>query len=183
MSHKNNIVKKIKVCYNSTGGNMKKIIGISFACFFLDQLIKYVINEVISLEKSVAVIGDFFHLTYVRNYGAAFNILSGNRIFLICIACVTLFVIYYFLMKDHVKNTLEQVGYGLFIGGILGNLWDRLIHGYVIDYLDFEIFQIHMPIFNYADICICVGVFLCVIALLKEEMGWKNLQSKKKLED
>jgi signal peptidase II len=162
---------------------MKKIIGISFACFFLDQLIKYVINEVISLERSVAVIENFFHLTYVRNYGAAFNILNGNRLFLILIACITLFIIYYCLMKNRVNSTLEQVGYGLFIGGILGNLWDRLIHGYVIDYLDFEIFQIHMPIFNCADICICVGVFLCVIALLKEEMGWKNSQSQKKVED
>lgn len=162
---------------------MKKIIGISFACFFLDQLIKYVINEVISLERSVAVIENFFHLTYVRNYGAAFNILNGNRLFLILIACITLFIIYYCLMKNRVNSTLEQVGYGLFIGGILGNLWDRLIHGYVIDYLDFEIFQIHMPIFNYADICICVGVFLCVIALLKEEMRWKNSQSQKKVED
>lgn len=162
---------------------MKKIIGISFACFFLDQLIKYVINEVISLERSVAVIENFFHLTYVRNYGAAFNILNGNRLFLILIACITLLIIYYCLMKNRVNSTLEQVGYGLFIGGILGNLWDRLIHGYVIDYLDFEIFQIHMPIFNYADICICVGVFLCVIALLKEEMGWKNSQSQKKAED
>ena len=179
----NAIVKKKKVCYNNTGGNMKKIVGISFACFFLDQLIKYIINEVISLERSVSVIGDFFRITYVRNYGAAFNILSGNRLFLIAIACITLLIIYYFLIKDHVNSTLEQVGYGLFIGGILGNLWDRMIHGYVIDYLDFRIFQVHMPIFNYADICICFGVFLCVLALLKEEMGWKKLQSKKKVED
>ena len=153
---------------------MKKIIGISFACFFLDQLIKYCINEIVSLEKSISIIKNFFEITYVRNYGAAFNILDGNRFFLIVIACVTLLLIYYFLKQEPAGNQLEIVGYGLFIGGILGNLCDRLFRGFVIDYLDFQLFNIHMPIFNFADICICFGVFLCVLSLAKWELGWKK---------
>ena len=153
---------------------MKKIIGISFACFFLDQLIKYCINEIVSLEKSISIIKNFFEITYVRNYGAAFNILDGNRFFLIVIACVTLLLIYYFLKQEPAGNQLEIVGYGLFIGGILGNLCDRLFRGFVIDCLDFQLFNIHMPIFNFADICICFGVFLCVLSLAKGELGWKK---------
>lgn len=153
---------------------MKKIAVISFACLFLDQLIKYVINELVSMGKSIEVLGDFFQITYVRNYGAAFNIFTGNRLFLILIALATLFIIYYLLIKDSKKTPLEQIGYGLFVGGILGNLWDRVLNGYVIDYLDFQIFHAHMPVFNYADICICIGVFLCMISLLKEEFGWKK---------
>ena len=153
---------------------MKKIIGISFACFFVYQLIKYCINEIVSLEKSISIIKNFFEITYVRNYGAAFNILDGNRFFLIVIACVTLLLIYYFLKQEPAGNQLEIVGYGLFIGGILGNLCDRLFRGFVIDYLDFQLFNIHMPIFNFADICICFGVFLCVLSLAKGELGWKK---------
>ena len=153
---------------------MKKIIGISFACFFIDKLIKYCINEIVSLEKSISIIKNFFEITYVRNYGAAFNILDGNRFFLIVIACVTLLLIYYFLKQEPAGNQLEIVGYGLFIGGILGNLCDRLFRGFVIDYLDFQLFNIHMPIFNFADICICFGVFLCVLSLAKGELGWKK---------
>ena len=103
-----------------------------------------------------------------------FNILDGNRFFLIVIACVTLLLIYYFLKQEPAGNQLEIVGYGLFIGGILGNLCDRLFRGFVIDYLDFQLFNIHMPIFNFADICICFGVFLCVLSLAKGELGWKK---------
>lgn len=157
---------------------MRKILGVGLIVFVIDQIVKLVINTMVSLERSISVLGDFFQITYVRNYGAAFNILTGNRFFLILIACMTLFLLLFFLRKEGVKTKVEQIGYGLFIGGIVGNLWDRLIYGYVIDYLDFELFHIHMPIFNLADVCICFGVCLCIYALLKEEFGWKSLSKK-----
>lgn len=153
---------------------MKKIALISCACLFIDQLIKYLINEMVPLERSLSMIGDFFQITYIRNYGAAFNMFTGNRMFLIVIALATLCFLYYFLIKDSKNNLLEQLGYGLFVGGILGNLVDRILNGYVIDYLDFKLFGMHMPIFNYADICICVGVCFCIIAFIKEEQHGRN---------
>ena len=106
---------------------MRKILGVGLIAFVIDQIVKLVINTMVSLERSISVLGDFFQITYVRNYGAAFNILTGNRFFLILIACMTLFLLLFFLRKEGVKTKVEQIGYGLFIGGIVGNLWDRLI--------------------------------------------------------
>lgn len=148
---------------------MKKLISISSLLILIDQLIKIIVSNNILLNDSIIVIKDFFNITYVRNIGAAFSILSGNRLFLILTALIALYLIYRFLIKDNKLNIEHLITYSLLIAGIIGNLIDRIFQGYVIDYLDFKIFGYNFPIFNLADICIVIGCLLLIILTLKEE--------------
>lgn len=147
---------------------MRHILLFSSVVFFLDRLIKTLITTTITLNTSIGLIPNFFELTYVENDGAAFSLLSGNRIFLIFMTCVFLGIIYFYFIKGKKLNMMEQVGISLLIGGIFGNLFDRVFLGYVIDYLSFTIFGYQFPIFNLADICIVISVFMIMIKTIKE---------------
>ena len=147
---------------------MKQIIKYSFILILIDQIIKILVSNMI---ESIIIIKNFFNLIYVENTGAAFSILENNTIFLIIITFISLFLIYKFLLRNKQFNKLEIVTYSLLIGGIIGNLIDRIIYGYVIDYLEFIILNRHMPIFNFADICIVIGTFLFLFITIKEEQN------------
>lgn len=150
------------------------VICMMFSTLIIDQIIKFMIRYGMKLYQSIPVIPHLFHLTYVENDGAAWNILSGNKIILILIACMTLGFVYFFFLKNKKLHLIEQVSYGLFLGGILGNLVDRVFLGHVIDYLDFTIFTYHYPVFNIADIGIVLGVTLLVIDTLWGEKLWRK---------
>lgn len=141
-------------------------IWLTLGTFLLDQLIKVFIRNYLSLYESISVIPTFFRITYVENDGAAWNILSGNKFLLILIACIVLFCMYQFVLKNKKLRFIEQLGYSLFIGGVLGNLCDRIFLGHVIDYLDFTIFGYSYPVFNLADIGIVVGVIFVIVDTL-----------------
>lgn len=145
---------------------MKQIFKYSFILVLIDQIIKILVSNMI---ESIVIIKNFFNLTYVENTGAAFSILENNTLFLIIITLISLFLIYKFLLKNKEFNKLEIITYSLLIGGIIGNLIDRIVYGYVIDYLEFIILNRHMPIFNFADICIVIGTFLFLFITIKEE--------------
>lgn len=147
---------------------MKKIIGISFICILIDQIIKLIISININVADSINIIKNFFRITYLQNTGAAFSIFSGNRIFLILITLVALLLIYFILIKGKEITKTETICYGLLIGGIIGNLIDRVRIGYVIDYLDFNFGSYHYPVFNFADICIVVSAIILLIISFKE---------------
>ena len=153
---------------------MKKIIITSLSCILLDQIIKILIINSFALGKSISIIPNFFALTFVQNTGAAFSIFSGNLIFLVCITIIALVFIYLFLVKESKNKGFNYYLYGVLYGGIIGNLIDRIIRGYVIDYLDFNIFGYSFPIFNFADICIVVSIFLIVIMSFMEAKHGKN---------
>lgn len=142
---------------------MKKISIVSLLVIVFDQVIKYLINNCLDLFYHINIINNFFYITNVHNTGAAWNILDGNRFFLIFIALIAILSIYLLFIKNKELNKLDIISYGLLIGGIIGNLIDRIIYGYVIDYLEFIIFKYHYPIFNLADICIVISVILIVI--------------------
>lgn len=146
---------------------LKKIVGISTIIIILDQLIKYLISNKIELNESIEIINHFFLITYVQNIGAAWNILSGNRWLLIMIGMISLIAIYLYFIKDKKLKKIEVITYSILIGGIIGNLIDRIVYGYVIDYLSFNIFGYHFPVFNLADICIVVSVFLMIMIEIK----------------
>lgn len=156
---------------------MKKILPITIMSLLLDQLIKTIIINNMNLFDSINIINNFFSVTYVRNTGAAWSILSGNVFFLILISIIALVLIYIYFIKNKKLTKLENISYGLLIGGILGNLIDRIIHGYVIDYLDFKIINYDFPIFNIADISIVVSIILIGITLL---VGDENARNKNK---
>lgn len=147
---------------------MKKIFSISFICILIDQIIKLIITINLNFTESINIIKNFFRITYLQNNGAAFSILSGNRIFLILITLLSLILIYFVLIKNKKINNIESICYGSLIGGIIGNLIDRIRLGYVIDYLDFNFGNYQYPVFNFADILIVVSAITLLIISLKE---------------
>lgn len=146
---------------------MKKVLLIAGICTLVDQVIKIVLTNILSFGDSITVIKNFFSFTMLQNTGAAFSILNSNTIFLILMSIVALNLIYWFLIKDKNLTKTETIIYGVLIGGIIGNLIDRIFHGYVIDYLDFNIFGYNFPVFNLADMCIVIAAFLIIIMIFK----------------
>ena len=100
--------------------------------------------------------------------------LSGYRFFLILISIVILLIIYMMFIKNRKLSNFDNITYGMLIGGIIGNLIDRIIYGYVIDFLDFTIFGYDYPVFNIADSFIVISIILIVIDSLMKE-GKKNV--------
>ncbi len=144
---------------------------------FLDQLIKYLIVKNMYIGEEITIIKNFLNITYVTNNGAAFNILSGNTIFLIALAII---VIIYIIKNIKNSEKKERIVYEILISGILGNLIDRIFRGHVIDYIAFKIFGIEMAIFNLADTYI---VCSCILLLIMEALKWKKSQLKNQEKD
>lgn len=156
----------------------KKLCIFSLIFVVIDQLIKYLISNNIILNSEIKIIDKFFYITHVHNNGAAFSMFSGNIIFLIIMTLLALIVIYLFFIKNKKLSNFEILLTSLLIGGIIGNFIDRIIFNYVIDYLEFIIFDYYFPIFNFADICIVLSVIGIVILSVKEDLC-KNLKLKK----
>lgn len=153
---------------------MKKIISISMICLLLDQVFKIIVTNTLTLNNSYTIINNFFNISLVHNDGAAWSILSGNRILLIIISLLSLFIIYFLFIKKKQLKSIEIIIYGMLIGGILGNLLDRILYGYVIDFLDFKVFNYNYPVFNIADCCIVIAAILLVIDVVKEGIMCKQ---------
>jgi len=153
---------------------MKKILPISLLLIVIDQIVKILVINKMALQQSIIVINNFFNITYVRNTGAAWSILSGNVLLLIMISVLALVTIYYYLIKDKDLNKIDIVSYSMLIGGIIGNLIDRIVHGFVIDYLDFKIFNYNFPIFNIADTLIVISIIIIGISLIVGEYREQN---------
>ena len=150
---------------------MKKLYGFSLMVILFDQLIKNGLLFFMSFGQSITIIPNFFSITLVGNTGGAFSILSSSTILLIVISIVFLNLIYFLFIRGKKLSDFDQVTYGILIGGITGNLIDRVVHMQVIDYLDFNIFGYAFPIFNLADIAIVISMFLLIIQVIK---GDKN---------
>jgi len=132
----------------------------------LDQVTKYLIWKFFTIREVISVIPGLFNLRYIRNEGAAFGMFAGHRWPLIVISIAMLW-----LLRKSRHEALRHgrsgwLALGLLTGGIIGNLLDRMRLGYVIDFLDFFLYQHHFPAFNVADSAICLGVafyFWCVL--------------------
>lgn len=136
------------------------------AVVILDQYSKYIVVENMALGESIPIIEEVFHLTYILNPGAAFGMFAHNRLFFIAIAVIVIGIIIW-ARKEILASPWEvKAGCGLFLGGAIGNLIDRVRQGLVIDFFDFRIW----PVFNIADIAICIGVGLIIWNLLKTEL-------------
>ena len=146
---------------------MKKIGAIAICFLFIDQFVKFLILSILNVGEGIVVIKNFFSITLLHNTGAAFSILRSNTIFLILVSILAIFLIYLFFIKDKKLSTINIWLYGILLGGILGNLGDRIFRGYVVDYLDFNIFN--FPVFNLADVFIVISVILICISLLRSE--------------
>ena len=132
----------------------------------LDQASKEWIRSAFSLHESVELVPGFFHLTYIRNTGAAWGMFSGQNLTLSLLAIVMLGALVLFRRKLLPPGLLHRVALGLLCGGIVGNLFDRLRLDYVTDYLDFFWREWHFPAFNIADSAICIGVGIYILGTL-----------------
>ena len=132
----------------------------------LDQFSKYIVVENMALGESIPIIEEVFHLTYILNPGAAFGMFAHNRLFFIAIAVIVIGIIIWARREILASPWEVKAGCGLFLGGAIGNLIDRSRQGLVIDFFDFRIW----PVFNIADIAICIGVGLIIWNLLKTEL-------------
>ena len=133
----------------------------------LDQFTKWQVTRGMRLHESIAIIPDIFNMTYIRNSGAAFGILSGSQagfrmVFFGVTSILALFLLGTIYARLSPGDRIGQASVALVFGGALGNLIDRVRIGEVIDFLDFSIFGYHWPAFNVADSAITVGVGLLI---------------------
>lgn len=151
--------------------------AISVIGIIVDQITKIYIDRTMQLYDSIPIIEDFFHLTYVRNKGAAFSFLSNaswRLPFFITVSIIAALVILIAFRKLRDDQRLAHTSLALIFSGAVGNLIDRVRLGEVIDFLDAHWYRHHWPAFNVADSLICVGVFLLAIDMLLEEKRLKN---------
>lgn len=138
----------------------------------LDQVTKHIAVVELRNTPQVTIIKDFFYLTYVENKGGAWGIFQGKLWLLIIVTVISLAAFTY-LMKDFdlKQHTFYSIAMTMIIIGTIGNLIDRLFRGFVIDFLNFYIFGYDFPVFNVADICLTVGVFILIIDVLFGKSG------------
>ena len=128
-----------------------------------DQIIKFFVLNELKPIGTVKVIDGVFNLTYVENRGVAFGIFQDMRWVFVAVTCILLFLIIFYMFKKRPKGKLFYICAGMIIGGGVGNLIDRLVHGYVVDYLAVSFFP---PVCNFADYCITIGVFILVFYVI-----------------
>lgn len=171
--------------------NKKILISIILSCaifvivLLADLLTKGLIipNLIPNVGDRVGIIPKVISFIYVKNFGAAWGIFGGRNIFLIVtsILILTLFLTFYILRLKKAKNNISSllsVGVGLIAGGCIGNLFDRLVFGYVRDFINFDF--INFPVFNFADIALTFGVIIMVVYFLfffaKEDKNADKIQ-------
>ena len=137
----------------------------------LDRASKWVVASKIGLHDSVAVLPGCFRLTHVQNSGAAFGLFAESPsewkvAILVLFSILALAVVSALLWKNSHIMTTTGVGLALILGGAVGNLWDRLLAGHVVDFLDFYLGSYHWPAFNIADSAIVIGALMLVAEIL-----------------
>ena len=138
-------------------------LSLSIFIVLIDQFTKYLIsyNNKLFINKDFL----FFKLDFVKNYGAAFNIFSGSRIFLSLISIFFSILLIYLIYRKNTLNTLDLYAYSFILGGTIGNGIDRIYKGFVVDFINLNI--INFPVFNIADISINIGFAFILYNIFK----------------
>src|SRR3982074_1482793 len=154
---------------------MKYILLLSLPLYALDQITKALVLRLVDAEDIHVIIPDFFAIVHVTNDGAAFGSFKNNNWFFIVLSCVAfVFVFALLLRRTRSRDPLRDISLALLLGGIMGNLTDRFLHGHVID---FALFDLHVPFahpwpaFNVADSCIFIAVFCFIVHSLRKRKG------------
>jgi signal peptidase II len=148
--------------------------ALSGILFAMDRGTKALVVRRLPLYDSIPVVDGLFHLTHVANTGALFGLLAGlpppfRGLVFITVPLVAILLILIFQFRSPKGDLLIQTGLSLILGGALGNLYDRIRFGHVVDFLDFSLAGYHWPAFNIADSCICLGVFALMMDLYRRE--------------
>ena len=138
-------------------------LSLSFFIVLIDQFTIYFIFN----NKNLYINKDFllFKLDFVKNYGAAFNIFSGSRIFLSLISILFSILLIYLIFRKNTLNLFDLYSYSFILGGTIGNGIDRIYKGFVVDFINLNI--INFPVFNIADISINIGFIFLLYNIFK----------------
>ena len=138
-------------------------LSLSIFIILVDQFTKYLIsyNYKLFINKDFL----FFRLDFVKNYGAAFNIFSGSRIFLSLISIIFSLLLIYLIFRKNTFNSIDLYSYSFILGGTIGNGIDRIYKGFVVDFINLNI--INFPVFNIADISINIGFIFLLYNIFK----------------
>jgi signal peptidase II len=150
-------------------------LAVSGGVILLDRLTKFLIDQRFGQGESLSLIADFFSLTYVRNTGVAFGVFASGdspyRVVVLsafAIAAAVMVSVYSF--RSPIGQRVLQAGLALIFGGALGNLYDRLMYGYVVDFMEFHLGSYYWPTFNIADTAISIGVACLALEIIRDEI-------------
>jgi signal peptidase II len=137
----------------------------------LDRVSKWAVSASLPLQHTLTVIPGFFHITHVQNTGAAFGLFAESTVHwkvaaLVTFSLIALIVVAILLWKNSHSVSTMTIGLSLILGGALGNLWDRVLAGHVVDFFDFHVGHYYWPAFNVADSAIVAGAILLVAEIL-----------------
>ena len=141
------------------------MITVVVAILVLDLVTKYVFDSMLSDGQTKTIIPALFNFKQVHNYGAAWGSFAGQQVLLIIVTFVFLAIFAWFYIQEKNKSWLFNIAFGMIFAGCIGNLFDRLVFGYVRDFIQFA-FWTDFPVFNFADAALCIGVVLFVISML-----------------
>jgi len=143
--------------------------------FIADRITKIWATYTLLGKKDIEIISGYFTLSYLENQGAAFGIFEGNFILLYVVAGLFTVVMLVYLILKKQKSFLMQFSFGLVLAGAIGNIYDRILQGYVVDFIQWHYLdKYYFPTFNIADTCVSIGTVFLVIYFLKEEKNGKN---------
>lgn len=134
------------------------------AILVLDYVTKWYVKTHFFLGESIPVIPGVFHWTYIVNYGAAFGILKDQRWIFLGVVLLLLAIFFYYRQKLAQTPSWVRAGVAMLLAGAVGNAFDRFVYGGVVDFFDFRVW----PIFNVADIGICIGVAIVAYYLVRK---------------
>lgn len=148
----------------------RKIVIIGIIALVIDQITKSLMQI---YDVHFNIINEFLRLNYIQNTGAAWSILEGKQYLLIGITILMLILVYNMSFSFD-NNKLINFTFGILFGGIIGNLFDRVLYGMVRDFIDINVFGYNFPVFNIADMLIVLGVVILLISTFKGELKkWK----------
>ena len=160
------------------------IIALIAGVVTLDQITKFIVKKLMNLRDSVDILGNFFQFTYIENPGMAFGLQMENKILFTILSVGAAIIVFIYLYRMRNEKMMLVIALSFIMGGAIGNLIDRLFYGRVVDFLDFEFFDINIPqfdflfinfpgfeltrwpIFNIADSCVTIGMAIITWMIL-----------------
>ena len=141
----------------------------------MDQITKIIVSANMQLNDTLPIIKDVLHITYIRNEGAAFGMLSNHRWIFMTASAIAIVALCVYLFRFSKDTKLIKVGIALIISGGIGNMIDRTVLGYVVDMIDFRL--INFYVFNVADACVSVGAAVLILGIILNEV--RSIKAKK----
>ena len=129
----------------------------------LDICSKLIVSKYLNINESIQIIKKVLNITHVRNTGVAWSLLNDQTPLVLIISIIVIISIIIYIRKNYPKSLGEKISYSMILGGAIGNFINRMIYGYVTDFIDISLFGYNYPVFNLADTFIVIGVILLII--------------------